>query len=84
MKKDTRKIDKNFIDLLFKEIGQNQKLQQIIINSQRQWVKVSDLNVEVVQLNCEGGTGCVAIAKLLTIDDILERNKKMESFYNVE
>jgi hypothetical protein len=47
---------------LFKEIGQNQKLQQIIINSQRQWVKVSDLNVEVVQLNCEGGTGCVAIA----------------------
>jgi len=47
---------------LFKEIGQNQKLQQIIINSQRQWVKVSDLNVEVVQLNSEGGTGCVAIA----------------------
>jgi uncharacterized protein YecT (DUF1311 family) len=74
--------DKDEISFHTKSIDQNQRLKKAIINSQRQWIKVRDTNVEVAQINCEGGTSCIAITNDAYTGETLDRIRKLESFVN--
>ncbi len=83
--KQSKKIDslKNVdtIQFLAKEIDYNKRLKMGIIQSQKEWIKVRDLNSKVISITCEGGHACVGIDNLAEMDDILERIKKLQSFY---
>ena len=82
--KDSSPDRKEYIQFLIKQIEYDQRLKISIIKSQREWIKVRDLNLEVVSITCEGGRECIAIENLSELDDILERIKKLQSFYDVD
>jgi uncharacterized protein YecT (DUF1311 family) len=85
--KQSIKIDsiKNKDDILylFNEINYNQRLKTSIVQSQKEWIKTRDLNSKVISITCEGGRECIAINNLAEIDDVLERIKKLQSFYDL-
>jgi uncharacterized protein YecT (DUF1311 family) len=56
------------------------RMKQSIINSQRQWLKIRELDSEVESILCEGGTGCTAMVNEAYIADTLERIRKLEYF----
>jgi uncharacterized protein YecT (DUF1311 family) len=72
--------DKDNINSTLKIIDQNQRLKNAIINSQRQWIKTRDANVEIAHINCEGGSGCNAITSDAYTEETLDRIRKLESF----
>lgn len=82
-RKDSSLESKDDIQFL-QEIDYDQRLKISIINSQKEWVKVRDLNSEVVRITCEGGSACVGIDNLAELDDTLERIKKLLSFYDID
>jgi uncharacterized protein YecT (DUF1311 family) len=85
--KQSIKIDsiKNKDEILFlvNEINYDQRLKTSIIQSQKEWIKMRDLNSKVISITCEGGRECIAINNLAEIDDVLERIKKLQSFYDL-
>ena len=81
-KAGNKQADKDEVSFLLKNIDHNQRLKETIINSQRQWIKLRDANIEVERINCEGGTACVAMVNEAYIEETLDRIKKLESFYN--
>ncbi|MEO8149304.1 MAG: lysozyme inhibitor LprI family protein [Bacteroidia bacterium] len=80
-KNDTSVKSKEWIEFLKKEIDFNKRYKESIIKSQVEWIKLRDLNVNVVSIKSEGGTGYIAIENLSLIDETLERIKKLNSFY---
>jgi uncharacterized protein YecT (DUF1311 family) len=80
LKTNIKEPNKDDIDFSIKSINYSQRLKQSIITSQRQWIKAKDANLAVVKINCEGGTGCIAITNEACIVEILDRIKKLESF----
>ena len=56
------------------------RIKQAIVNSQREWIKLRDLNCAVEAIFCEGGTGCTAITNEAYIEETLARIKRLESF----
>jgi uncharacterized protein YecT (DUF1311 family) len=81
-KANIKNPNKDDINSTIKIIDQNQRLKKAIINSQRQWLKVRDANVEVAHINCEGGSGCNAITNDAYTEETLDRIRKLESFVN--
>jgi uncharacterized protein YecT (DUF1311 family) len=81
-KANTKTPDKDEIRMRATDIDHNQRLKQSIINSQRQWIKTRDTNLEVEQINCEGGSGCIAIVNQALVEETLDRIRKLESFVN--
>ncbi|WP_460558038.1 lysozyme inhibitor LprI family protein [Ferruginibacter profundus] len=81
-KKLSKTPDKDQIYFRTKNIDQNQRLKNAIINSQRQWIKTRDANVEVAHINCEGGSGCNAMSNDAYTEETLDRIRKLESFIN--
>jgi uncharacterized protein YecT (DUF1311 family) len=84
LKRDSSSESKETIEFLSTEISYNKRLKESIIKSQRKWVELRDLNMEVVSITCEGGTAFVAIENQSIIEDTLDRIKKLEDFYDVE
>ena len=60
------------------DLNHSQRTKQAIIRSQKEWIKLRDSNEEVVRLMCEGGTGCNGEASQSSIDDTMERIKKLQ------
>jgi uncharacterized protein YecT (DUF1311 family) len=83
-KKDTAIEHKETIQFLIKDVDYNQRLKESIVKSQREWIKVAGLNLEVIEIMSEGGTGFVAEENQSLIDDDLERIKKLDSFYYID
>src|SRR3982751_472188 len=79
-KKNLSREDKTTIQVLLKEISNHQRLKASIIKSQKEWVKLRDMNSEVISISCEDGRECNAITILAEIDDTLERIKKLQTF----
>jgi uncharacterized protein YecT (DUF1311 family) len=82
-KKSNSPETKEDIQFLTIGIDQDQRLKTSIIASQKEWIKLRELNAEVISITCEGGHECVTITNLAEIDDILERIKKLQSFYDL-
>ncbi|MGG9960728.1 lysozyme inhibitor LprI family protein [Ferruginibacter sp. SUN106] len=74
--------DKDQIYFRTKSIDQNQRLKKAIINSQRQWIKTRDANVEIAHINCEGGSSCNAMSNEAYTEETLDRIRKLESLMN--
>ncbi|MGC4103617.1 lysozyme inhibitor LprI family protein [Ferruginibacter sp.] len=75
-----KKADSLQLQMYRKNIDLNQRLKKSIIYSQQQWIKLRDANVDVASIECEGGTGCIAMTNQAYIDETLERIQKLESF----
>lgn len=80
-KNDTSSITKESIDFIKKDIDYIRKLKNKIVMSQEAWIKSRDLNVDVIVIKSEGGTGFVAQENQSLIEDTLERIEKLKSFY---
>jgi uncharacterized protein YecT (DUF1311 family) len=80
-KKVLTKEERKDLKYYTNDVNQTQKTKQAIIRSQKEWIQLRDSNEEVVRIKCEGGTGCNGEVSQSSIDDTLERIKKLREFF---
>jgi uncharacterized protein YecT (DUF1311 family) len=77
-----KETDQNKEDIEFakKQLDNSKRLKENLIRSQQAWIKLRDLNAEIVRTQHEGGTANVAYTNESMIYDTLDRIKKLQEF----